>query len=318
MQHYLPYLYYRAVPQERRTHMTITQLEYFLVAARLQHYNQAAEVLNISESSLSRSIRVLENELGITLFERVGRNVELTHAGKILQSHAERILNEVSVTSRKLHALATDGAHIDIAYVSPLAGSFIPKTIREFLKEKDNRNVVFNFYQDITEHNIEGLKSGKYDLVFGSYKDNEAAISFIPILRQDMVIITSDRHALAAKRVLSPECFNQYPVLCYDPTSGLGRYSVHFFEENHLHPDIICSSPDEYGIASLVAEGFGIALVADVEMIHRPGISIHQLPPEYAATHTVYMCYLKGRYQLPAVRRLIEFVRERNPVSKDA
>lgn len=294
--------------------MTITQLEYFLVAANLQHYNQAAEVLNISESSLSRSIKVLENELGVTLFDRVGRNVELTHAGKILQAHAERILSEVSATSRKLHELATDGAHIDIAYVSPLARKFIPQTIRAFLKEKENRNVVFNFYQDITERNIEGLKNGKYDLIFGSRKENENTITFIPILRQNMVVIMSDKHALAARKEVSLEVFNQYPVLSYDLTSGLGKFSTRFFQEYHLHPDIICSSPDENGIASLVAEGFGIALVADVDTIHRPGISIHALPPEYAKTHTVYMCYLTGRYQLPAVRRLIEFVRSRNPL----
>ncbi len=294
--------------------MTIAQLQYFLVAANLQHYNQAAEALNISESSLSRSIKVLENELGVTLFDRVGRNVELTHAGKILQAHAERILSEVSITSRKLHELATDGAHIDIAYVSPLARTFIPKTVRAFLKEKENRNVVFNFYQDITERNIEGLKSGKYDLIFGSKKENENGITFIPILNQEMVVIMSDKHALAAKKELSPEVFNQYPVLSYDLTSGLGRYSTQFFRSHDLHPDIICSSPDENGIASLVAEGFGIALVADVETIHRPGISIHHLPPKYAEMHTVYMCYLNGRYQLPAVRRLISFIHERNPL----
>lgn len=294
--------------------MTITQLEYFLVAANLQHYNQAAEVLNISESSLSRSIRVLENELGVTLFDRVGRNVELTHAGKILQSHAERILNEISVTSRKLHELATDGAHIDIAYVAPLARNFIPKTIRSFLKEKENRNVVFNFYQDITERNIDGLKNGKYDLIFGSYKENENTIKFIPILQQEMVVIMSDRHALAAKTDLSLDIFNQYPVLCYDQTSGLGRFSTRFFREHNLKPDIICSSPDEEGIASLAAEGFGVALVADVETIHRPGISIHRLSPENRVMHTVYMCYLSGRYQLPAVRRLIDYVRAENPM----
>ena len=62
--------------------MTLNQLGYFYQAAVLQHFNQAAEKMNISEPSLSRSISSLEDELGVTLFEKRGRNVILTKAGE--------------------------------------------------------------------------------------------------------------------------------------------------------------------------------------------------------------------------------------------
>ena len=165
--------------------MTLNQLGYFYQAAVLQHFNQAAEKINISEPSLSRSITALENELGVTLFEKRGRNVTLTKAGEIFLEHVTQILDDVTRASNKMQQIATNGGHIDIAYVSPLAREFIPNTVRSFLSLEQNKNITFHFFQDITSMNIEGLKKGSYDLIFGSYSANEPNIEFIPICKSD-------------------------------------------------------------------------------------------------------------------------------------
>ena len=82
--------------------MTLNQLTYFYHAATLQHFNQAAEKANISEPSLSRSIAALEAEFNVILFEKKGRNVQLTKAGNVLLKHATYILNEVQATENKI------------------------------------------------------------------------------------------------------------------------------------------------------------------------------------------------------------------------
>lgn len=89
--------------------MTLNQLSYFYQAATLQHFNQAAEKLNISEPSLSRSISALEDELGVILFEKKGRNVILTKAGQIFFEHTEVILNDIKRAENKMKQIATDG-----------------------------------------------------------------------------------------------------------------------------------------------------------------------------------------------------------------
>ena len=134
--------------------MTLNQITYFYEAARLQHFNQAAEKLHISEPSLSRSISSLENELGVVLFERTGRNVVLTKTGDILFEHVERILNEIHLADRKMHQISGTGGHIDLAYVAPLAGSFIPNICRAFQLDDYNKEVTFNFHQNITSKNL--------------------------------------------------------------------------------------------------------------------------------------------------------------------
>lgn len=289
--------------------MTLNQLGYFYQAAVLQHFNQAAEKMNISEPSLSRSITALEEELGVTLFEKRGRNVILTKAGEIFLEHVTQILDDVKRMENKMHQLATDGGHIDIAYVSPLARKFIPQLVRSFLSADENKNITFNFFQDITSVNIEGLKKGNYDLIFGSYSSNEPGIEFVPIVKQEIVAILPIDHPLCLKANVEAADFANYQVLGYTRNSGLGKYTRNFFKNHNVSPDFICESPDENGIASLVAQGFGIALVADVDAIHRDDICIRPLISSESFSHTVYMGYLRGKYQLPAIQRFISFVR---------
>ncbi len=288
--------------------MTLNQMTYFYEAAKLQHFNQAAEKLHISEPSLSRSISALENELGVVLFERTGRNVVLTKTGEVLFEHVDRILQEISLADRKMHQFSGAGGHIDLAYVAPLAGTFIPNICREFLSEEQNKEVTFNFHQDITTKNIEGLKSGNYDIIFGSYVKDEPNIKFIPILTQEMVVIMPKGHPLEKCDYIEASAFKDYPVLGYARDSGLGRLARFFFEENDVEPNFICECPDEIGISSLVAADFGIALIADVECIYRDDVSIRKLCSKEALSHTVYMAYMNGRYQLPAVKRMIDFI----------
>ena len=233
----------------------------------------------------------------------------LTKAGEIFLEHATQILDDVKRAENKMHHLATDGGHIDIAYVSPLAREYIPHTVRNFLSLEQNKNITFNFNQDITSVNIEGLKKGAYDLIFGSYSANEPNIEFVPIIKQEIVAILPAGHPLSRKEALQAADFADYQVLGYNRHSGLGKYTRSFFKEHGIAPNFICESPDENGIASLVAQGFGIALVADVDTIYRDDICIRPLISSESFSHTVYMGYMRGKYQLPAVQRFIAFVR---------
>ena len=81
--------------------MTLNQILYFRKVARLENYHQAAEELYISQPSLSRSMAALESELGITLFEKKGRGVVLTNAGRLFLEHADRIAGDCDIAAGK-------------------------------------------------------------------------------------------------------------------------------------------------------------------------------------------------------------------------
>ena len=289
--------------------MTLNQLLYFQKVARCQHFRQAAAELNISQPSLSRSMAVLEEELDIILFERAGRNVHLTKYGKIFLEHVNRILHETALASERMRQLSGHEGHVDIAYVFPLAGRYIPHMVRRFLQKEKNSKVTFSFHQSHTGDMIAGLKSDRYDVIFGSYAENEPDIQFVPIINQKMVVITPPEHPLLAKREVDLKDLEHYPIIGYDRTSGLGKFTNRIYQTHDLSLNMICESPDENAISALVAEDFGIALVADVDLIRERNVCVLPLS-EAGFTHTVYMAYKKERYMISAVKNFIQFIRK--------
>lgn len=289
--------------------MTLNQLRYFQTIARLQHYRQAAEILNISQPSLSRSMASLEDELGLLLFEKEGRGVILTKYGRMFLEYVNRILDEYDSAIYKMKSLSNYGGRIDIGYVFPLANYYIPHTVRSFLNQKENKNVTFSFNQHHTGHIIQCLKDDRYDVGFCAYVDHEPDIEFIPILKQEMVILTPVDHPLAHEESVSLQELTRYPVIGYDRFSGLGDYTTQLYRRLGMKPDIICECPDENAIKAMVAENFGIALTARVDTLNSSDVCILKLN-DISLSHMICMTYLKNRYQIPAVQRFIQFMKE--------
>lgn len=290
--------------------MNLNQLYYFQAIARLQHYGKAAEQLNIAQPSLSKSMANLEEELGLYLFEKSGRNVVLTKYGQIFLGHVDAILSEVEAAEKKMKQLASpQEGHVDIAYVSPLARHYIPHTVRQFLSLEKNRQITFSFSQEMTSVMIAGLKAETYDVVFGSYVENEPALYFVPILTQEMIVIAPEGHPLSKLDSVSLEEIEPYPFVAYDRSSGLGIFTRKILEQRQLHPAVVCESSDEHGIAELVAMDFGIALVADVNALRE--INVCRIPVKgEKIQHTVYMIYHKYRYLPPSVMSFISFIKK--------
>ena len=132
------------------------------------NYHQAAEELYISQPSLSRSMAVLESELGVALFEK--KAGECTDQGRTaFLEHADRIAGDCDIAAGKMKELASGGGKINIGYIFPLAGHYIPHNVRTFLDQEENKNVAFSFWQNHTPAIAQKVKSGELDLGFGGF-----------------------------------------------------------------------------------------------------------------------------------------------------
>lgn len=290
--------------------MNLNQLYYFQTVANLQHYHQAAQELKISQPSLSRAMANLEEELGLFLFEKQGRNIVLTKYGKIFLEHVNKIIDELEDTKKRMNNLASSThGHVVIAYVAPLSKHYIPYAARSFLNIPENENVTFSFIQDYTAKMIDSLKSDKCDVVFGSYVDNEPELNFIPIIKQDLVVIVPLDHPLAQQDSINLSEISPYNIIAYDKQSGLGKFTRKIFKDFGMNLNIICESSDEPSIISLVESGFGVSLVAHVYDVDKANVKILPLK-NLNLNHNVFMIYQKNRYQAPAVRNFISFIKK--------
>lgn len=289
--------------------MTFNQILYFQKVANLENYHQAAEELYISQPSLSRSMASLENELGVTLFEKEGRGVTLTKAGRMFLEYADRILSDCHIAVGKMRELSMDGGKIDIGYVFPLAGHYIPHRVKLFLERPENQKVVFNFWQNHTPAIAKKVKTGELDVGFGGCLEKDD-MEFFPVANQKLVIITPKDHPLAERERIALTELNRYPVIGYDKDSWMGTRTSALYAKYNIQPDIIVECPDEYSIVALVRESFGIALMPRTDILDlSPGVSIHPIE-NLDIYHQIFMFWMKDRYRLPAVDRFIEYMKQ--------
>src|SRR6185436_16768551 len=109
------------------------RLRYFVAVAERLHFGRAAEALHISQPPLSRAIRALEDELGVTLFARTRRRVELTPAGARLLEEARRLTAQLERTMQELRAMAAgEAARLRIGFVSLADYGVLPELLRSY------------------------------------------------------------------------------------------------------------------------------------------------------------------------------------------
>jgi DNA-binding transcriptional LysR family regulator len=146
--------------------MNLYHLRYFVTLAHMEHYTRAADLLAITQPSLSHAISSLESELGVKLFKKNGRNVTLTKYGKSFLTDAEDILQKLDASVGSLQLAGKGEGHIDIAFLRTLGSDFVPRILRRFLDENQGKQIDFALHCDkvITNEILKGIKEQKYDI----------------------------------------------------------------------------------------------------------------------------------------------------------
>lgn len=287
--------------------VNLNQLYYFKKIATLQHFRQASQQLNISQPSLSYAISALEDELGVKLFEKQGRNVVLTKYGKIYLEYVDKALSILDSGEKKIKQITSArNGHIDIAYISPLASHYIPKIVKDFLDI--NKNITFSFRQGITKDLISGLKNSEYDIIFCSDRVNEKNIVFKLIYEDELILIVNKNHELAKFKRLNLQSIKDYPIISYEKQTALGKYTNKIFDSIDLQPKIICECEDENGIYGFVSEGFGVALTAKTSQIDKFENIVQIKLKNNTYKRKIYIAYKDSQIISPAVKTFINHI----------
>lgn len=288
--------------------MNLNQLQYFRTLAKEEHYTRAAQMLSITQPSLSHAIAQLEQELGTRLFEKKGRNIVLTRYGKLFLPYVEeslKVLDEGVQRTRELNG-SKEGI-IHLAYIYTMGSSFTPKMVRKFLDAYPDYRIEFRFTVGTTGDILEGLKEDKYDIVFSSYKEGEPDIEFHKIGNQKLVVAVPRDHELAMRDSVDLRDTIAYPQIYFQKESGLRPVIDQMFEEINVFPKVAFEMEEDSSMAGLVAQGFGIAVMPDIPILKSLGIKTLDISnPSYE--RSVYLATLKKHYLSPVAKAFIRFV----------
>lgn len=287
--------------------MNLDHLRYFVKLSELRHYTRAAEQLCISQPSLSHAISQLESELGVPLFEKSGRNTVLTRYGEEFLECAQRSLGILDAGMESLQRSAKGEGVVRLGFLRTLGVDFIPKLTSDFIAADPNSGVEFSFHSDLSSGLIDGLLQHKFDLVFCSEPEKSLGLTATPVTSQKLVMIVPNGHPLADRESIGLAETIGYPAVWFAKGSGLRKVVDGMYEQVGGKPISVVETEEDEVIAGLVAAGFGIAVVPDMDMLHKLDISVLEItsPPYH---RDFFIAWDDSVFMSPAAQRFRSFV----------
>ena len=287
--------------------MNLSYMRYFVELAHVQHYTRAAQNLNITQPSLSHAIAQLEDELGVRLFEKSGRNTELTAFGREFLACAERTLGTLDAGVETIQKSAAGDGVIRLGLIRPLGMEFVPRLAADYLKKCEDRDVSFTFHTGTTGQLLDDLTAGRCDMVFCSRPPETMGLTAVPVGRQDLVLITPADHPLADRDSVTLEDTLEYGHIYFSKGSGMRDLVDEMFDRLGQTPKIVCETEEDEVIAGLVAVGFGIAVVPYMDMLRRLDVKVLSIKQQMVE-RLYYMVHDDKKYISPVATYFHKYV----------
>ncbi|MEX3931102.1 LysR family transcriptional regulator [Paraburkholderia phymatum] len=280
----------------------LRQLRYFVTVAEEKHFGRAAARLSMTQPPLSQAIRALEDTLGVELFARTKRSVELTQVGADLLREVRRLLAAAEGLRPLAQSLARGEAGVlSLAFVSTADYGLLPPLLREFGAR--HPRVRLELLEATSDVQIDELAAARIDagLVIGPLPPRYAAqLSWLPLAREPLVIAMSTEMAARIEgdaqsaaewrdRPLSLAQAGDAPLVVFPRRLAPGFYDIIMdcYGAAGLTPRIGQEAIQMQTIVSLVSAGMGVALVPQsLRNLRRTGVVYRPLRESVPAVVT--------------------------------
>jgi len=241
--------------------MDTYRLQVFVECARLKNFSRAAEMLHLSQPSISLHVRGLEDWCGARLFERRGRRVELTEAGERLKEHAQRILASLDTARQDVRDVFEPGRGRLAIGGSGLPGMYVlPKALGIFKSRYPKLDVYMTYAVSTSIEQL--LDEDAIELGMFSHKPRLRGLVSEAYAMSDMIIAAPARHPLTHRRKVSLKELAAEPFVMREQVSA-GTGMVHrFFNDQGLEITVAMEVSSHEAIKVAVAEGLGITAIA--------------------------------------------------------
>lgn len=296
--------------------MTLQELRYFCVTAEVLHYTRAANLLYISQPSLSYALGKLEKELGVPLFEKHGKKVSLTKYGAEFLPYAKRALNELSEGIDHLQQMQRPTAGvISLGYIYSVSFALLPTFVDRFYTYQGSDKTAFRFHQGTAGELIERLLTGTLDLLIAGRTDI-ASIDCLPLYRQELFLAVPASHHLAERDAVSLNDISEENFISITHDAGIYKQLETLFKKAAVRPKTVFEADEYSSIAASVTTGAGVAIMPRLPILDNFNV---KLLPFEEPTMAREVCLLRcDSYEMtPAVRSAWEFAKASSTIFKE-
>jgi DNA-binding transcriptional LysR family regulator len=287
--------------------MELRDLRYFETIAELQHLGRASARLHRTQPALTSSIRRLEADCGTALFEKAGRGIRLTEAGKVMLKWAQRMRFDVEDAKRELQSIGAGlTGHVRIGIVPTAAQFLLPAVARQLLHEAPG--VTLRTVVGLIDTLRPQLRAGELDLMVGTESTPEAGwVS--KALAQDMIVVAaSARHPVFRSRP-TLEDLTHHPWALQPPGAPTRDWLDHTFDRAGLpRPRVQVETTMLLMLPTLIVQ---TGLLSFISRHHLQGKAripgLKEVPVKGAAMRRrLVVTYRANCFLSPAARRLLE------------
>jgi DNA-binding transcriptional LysR family regulator len=255
--------------------MDPNHLRIFLAVAGELHFGRAADRLLLAQPYVSRAVKNLEKDLGVTLFERSTRRVTLTSAGMALVGPAEAILATGADARREVkRAQRGESGRVRISFAGPSSHALIGRLGRLMGEQHPGIDLQFNpgrFGLEVFDQ----LVGGSIDLAIARFRNVPDEVSVRPIATERYVMAVPSTHRLAGTEKASLAEFRNDGFITLPSGSAVHTDFMEWCQAAGFDPKVVQHAPDSWTIMALVSAGAGVTFTVDTALEHVSTEGIH-------------------------------------------
>jgi len=290
--------------------MELRQLEYFVAVAEEGNFTKAAARCAVSQPSLSQAIINLERDVKQQLFDRLGRSVQLTDAGRLLLDRALDILHAIADTRKELRDLGQPAA-LSVGAIPTMAPYLFPDILPRFRERYPETTL--HIREDYTPKLLEAIGTGQLDLAIMALPVEDERCSSQALFREPLIVALPHQHPLLDADDIGLRELLSVPFILLDEMHCLGEQVVTFCRRQPNEPQIVCRGSQLSTILALVALGQGVSLVPEMATRNDTSGCEFRLVRGESPSRTVAAVWHRRRYRSPLVRAFIEMVKTFHP-----
>ena len=257
----------------------LRHLRYFLAVAEHLHFGRAAEQLHLAQPPLSTQIRQLEEMLGVQLFLRSKRKVELTEAGQVFQEEARKVLEamERAGTAARQAAQGIRG-RLRLGFASSAPFGIFPQVLRTYRQAYPQ--VILELKESGSAEQLVALQEHRLDFGFVRLPASATNVCIEAIDREAMILALPESHPLSQRENLALQEFSQDPFVIFPRRDGPGIYDriIGWCVQAGFTPRIVQEVGQMHAIVGLVGAGLGVSLVPEsLQTVHARGVVYRHL-----------------------------------------
>ena len=292
----------------KKHRMNLDHIRYFQAIAYYEHYGRAAQALHVSQPNLNYAVTQLENELGVPLFEKHGRGVQLTRYGRLFLQSVNESLRILDAGTRDLQEMGRGGGLVLLGGIRKLAAQTVPDLMQKFLATSGNEHTRFELHTEssFTADLLQAVAEERLDMAFVSHPGDDTVFENVAFARLPFVVVAPPNHPLAQKSSVTLRETLPYPFVYFSKRGGLRRPIDALFQKIGATPKIAYETEEDTVVAGMAAAGFGIAIVPDHPVLRCMDLKIILLTAPDPG-RTAYLCRKREALQPAAAQRFFAF-----------